>query len=167
MRVYDRVRNQLRGFDGSGSEVSPVDLPPVPFTEVSPRQFAGAGFELRQAELTGDVRGRLGEADRQQVLNQMAQRVSGSPLELATYLPHYVDFRCDDDGTMWLHAFDPDAGGLNGGPRWLRTSPDGVARDVHLPDRFDALRFSDSRIWGVYRDELDVPSVASIPLQPG
>lgn len=167
VRVYDRVRNQLRGFDGSGSEVAPVDLPPVPFTEVSPRQFAGAVFELRQAELTGDVRGRLGDADRQRLLNQMAQGVSGSPRELATYLPHYVDFRCSEDGTMWLHPFDPDAGGLNGGPRWLRISPDGVARDVYLPDRFDALRFSDSRIWGVYRDELDVPSVASIPLPGG
>ncbi len=167
VRVYDRVRNQLRGFDGSGSEVGPVDLPPVPFTEVSARQFAGAVFELRQAELTGDVRGRLGEADRQRLLNQMAQGVSGSPRELATYLPHYVDFRCSEDGTMWLHPFDPDAGGLNGGPRWLSISSDGVARDVHLPDRFDALRFSDSRIWGVYRDELDVPSVASIPLPGG
>ncbi|MXY30416.1 MAG: hypothetical protein F4043_01585 [Gammaproteobacteria bacterium] len=167
VRVYDRVRNQLRGFDGSGSEVAPVDLPPVPFTEVSPRQFAGAVFELRQAELTGDVRGRLGEADRQRLLNQMAQGVSGSPQELATYLPHYVDFRCSEDGTIWLHPFDPDAGGLNGGPRWLRISPDAGPRDVHLPDRFDALRFSDSRIWGVYRDELDVPSVASIPLPTG
>ena len=167
VRVYDRVRNQLRGFDASGSEVAPVDLPPVPFTEVSPRQFASAVFGLRQAELTGDVRGRLGEADRQRLLNQMAAGVSGSPQELATYLPHYVDFRCSEDGTMWLHPFDPDAGGLNGGPRWLRISPDGVARDVHLPDRFDALRFSDSRVWGVYRDELDVPSVASIPLPTG
>lgn len=167
VRVYDRVRNQLRGFDGSGAEVAPVDLPAVPFTEVSPRQFAGAVFELRQAELTGDVRGRLGETDRQRLLNQMARGVSGSPQELATYLPHYVDFRCSEDGTMWLHPFDPDAGGLNGGPQWLRISPDGVARDVHLPDRFDALRFSDSRIWGVYRDELDVPAVASVPLPAG
>ena len=167
VRVYDRVRNQLRGFDASGSEVGPVDLPPVPFAEVSPRQFAGAVFELRQAELTGDVRGRLGDADRQRLLNQMAAGVSGSPQELATYLPHYVDFRCSEDGAMWLHPFDPDAGGLNGGPRWLHISPDGAAREVLLPDRFDALRFSDSRIWGVYRDELDVPSVASIPLPGG
>ncbi len=167
VRVYDRVRNQLRGFDGSGAEVGPVDLPPVPFTEVSPRQFAGAVFELRQAELTGDVRGRLAETDRQRVLNEMAQGVSGSAQELASYLPRYVDFRCSADGTMWMHPFDPDAGGLNGGPRWLRIRPDGVVREVRLPDRFDALRFSNSRIWGVYRDELDVPSVASIPLPAG
>lgn len=30
MRVYDRVRNQLRGFDGPGTDVEPVDLPAVP-----------------------------------------------------------------------------------------------------------------------------------------
>ena len=167
VRVYDRVRNQFRGFDGSGAEADPIDLPPVPFTEVTPRQFAGAVFELRQAELTGDVRGRLGEADRQRLLNQMAQNVSGSPQELATYLPRYVDFRCGEDGTMWLHPFDRDAGGLNGGPVWLRISPDGLAREVRLPDRFDALRFSDARIWGVYRDELDVPSVAAIQMPAG
>ena len=167
VRVYDRVRNQLRGFDESGAEVNPVSLPPIPFREVTPRQFAGAVFELRQAELTGDVRGRLGEADRQRLLNQMAQNVNGSPQELATYLPRYVDFRCGEDGTMWLHPFDPDAGGLNGGPVWLRISPEGAAREVRLPDRFDALRFSDARIWGVYRDELDVPSVASIRMPAG
>ena len=164
VRVHDRVRNQLRGFDGSGAEVGPIDLPPVPFTEVSPRQFAGAVFELRQAELTGDVGGRLGDADRTRVLNQMTQMVSGSPQELASYLPRYVDFRCSEDGTMWLHPFDPDAGGLNGGRLWLRIPADGAVQDVRLPERFDAFRFSGSRIWGVYRDELDIPSVAFIPL---
>ena len=164
VRVHDRVRNQLRGFDASGTEVGPIDLPPVPFTEVRPRQFAGAVFELRQAELTGDVRARISEADRLRLLNQMAQGVSGSPQELASYLPRYVDFRCSEDGTMWMQPFDPDAGGLSGGPLWLRIAPDGATREVRLPDRFDAFRFSSSAIWGVYRDELDIPSVASISL---
>ena len=135
VRVHDRVRNQLRGFDASGTEVGPIDLPPVPFTEVRPRQFAGAVFELRQAELTGDVRARISEADRLRLLNQMAQGVSGSPQELASYLPRYVDFRCSEDGTMWMQPFDPDAGGLSGGPLWLRIAPDGATREVRLPDR--------------------------------
>lgn len=164
LRVHDRVRNQLRGFDGSGTEVAPVDLPPVPFSEVSPRQFAAAVFGLRQAEVTGDVATRLSAADSLRLLDQMAQRVEGAPHELASYLPRYVDFRCEEDGTMWLQPLDLDAGGLSGGPLWLRIRPDGSARDVRLPARFDALRFSGSRIWGAYRDELDVPSIASIPL---
>ena len=164
VRVHDRVRNQLRGFDGAGTEVDPIDLPRVPFTEVTSRQFAAAVFPLRQAEVTGDVTTRLSEADSLRLLNQMAQRVQGAPHELASYLPRYVDFRCDENGTMWLQPLDLDAGGLSGGPRWLRIAADGTVRGVRLPDRFDAMRFTTSRIWGVYRDEFDRPSVASVPL---
>ena len=167
VRIYDRVRNQLRGFDGSGAELRPIDLPPVPFTEVTPRQFAKAVFPIRQAELTGDVWSRLSPEDSLRVLNQAAQSVRGEPTELASYLPRYVDFRCSEDGTMWMNPIDLDAGGLKGALVWLRITPDGAIREVHLPERFDALRFSDSRIWGVYRDEVDIPVVASIRLPAG
>ena len=170
VRVHDRVRNQLRGFDGSGTEVDPVDLPPVPFTDVTPRQFAAAVFGMRQAELTGEVAGRLTEEDSLRVLDRIAGAVRGRPHELASYLPRYVDLRCTEDGTMWMHPLDPDVGGLGGGPRWLRIAPDGATataaavQEVYLPDRFDAFRFTESRIWGISRDENDVPSVASIVL---
>ena len=167
VRIYDRVRNQLRGFDGSGAEVRPIDLPPVPFTEVTPRQFAKAVFPIRQAELTGDVWSRLSSEDSLRVLNQAAQSVRGEPRELASYLPRYVDFRCSESGTMWINPIDLDAGGLKGASVWLRIEPDGAIREVYLPERFDALRFSDSRIWGVYRDEVDIAVVASIRLPAG
>lgn len=164
VRIHDRVRNQLRGFDGTGAEVQPIDLPPVPFTEVTPRQFAKAVFPIRQAELTGDVWSRLSPEDSLRVLNQAARSVQGEPRELASYLPRYVDFRCSESGTMWMNPIDLDAGGLKGALTWLRITPDGAIREVHLPERFDAFRFSDSRIWGVYRDEFDIPAVASIGL---
>lgn len=164
VRVHDRVTNQLRGFDGSGAELPPIYLPPVPFTEVTARQFAGAVFAIRRAELTGDVWSRLSPEDSVQVMNQMVRSVSGRPSELASYLPRYVDFRCSPDGTMWLNPVDLDAGGLRGATLWLRIALDGTIREVHLPERFDALRFSDSRVWGVFRDGLDVPVVASIGL---
>ena len=167
VRVYDRVTNQLRGFDGSGAELPPIILPPVPFTEVTARQFAGAVFAIRQAELTGDVWSRLSPEDSVRVMNQMVRSVNGRPSELASYLPRYVDFRCGADGTMWLNPVDLDAGGLKGATTWLRIASDGNIREVRLPERFDAFRFSESRVWGVYRDELDVPSVASIRLPVG
>ena len=167
VRVHDRVTNQIRGFDGSGVEIPPINLPPVPFTEVTPRQFAGALFAIRQAELTGDVWSRLSEEDSLRVLNEMVRSIQGRPHELASYLPRYVDFRCSADGTMWLNPVDLDAGGLSGASIWLRIATDGAIREVRLPARFDALRFSDSRVWGVYRDEFDVPSVASIALPAG
>lgn len=167
VRVYDRVRNQLRGFDGSGTEVEQIDLPPVPFTEVSASQFARAVFGMRQAEVTGAVGVRLTAEDSARVLDQMVGMVRGQPHELASYLPRYVDLRCGDHGTMWMQPLGLDLGGLRGGRLWLRVAPDGGVREVRLPARFDALRFSASRVWGVYRDENDLPSVASVGLRDG
>ncbi len=167
LRVYDRVRNQLRGFTRSGEEISPIDLPPVRLTEVTPLEFARAVFPLRRAEVTGAVGARLTPQDSVRLLNQMAQSLSGNPRELAAYLPRYVDFRCSDDGTMWLQPIDLEVGGLKGGRAWFRISPDGKVREIRLPARFDALRFTPDRIWGVQRDELDVPSVAWIELPGG
>ncbi len=167
VRVYDRVRNQLRGFDGSGTEVEPVDLPPVPFTEVSARQFARAVFGLRQAEVTGAVGVRLTAEDSARVLDQLAGMVNGQPHELASYLPRYVDLRCSEDGTIWMQPLDVELGGLRGGRLWLRIAPGGGVREVRLPERFDAFRFRASRVWGVYRDENDIASVASIALPRG
>lgn len=167
VRVYDRLGNQLRGFDGSGTEVEPIDLPPVPFTEVSARQFARAVFGMRQAEVTRAVGVRLTAEDSARVLDQLAGMVQGQPHELASYLPRYVDLRCSEDGTVWMQPLDVELGGLRGGRLWLRIAPDGVARGVRLPERFDAFRFSASRVWGVYRDENDIASVASITLPRG
>lgn len=172
VRVHDRVRNQLRGFDGSGAEADPIELPPVPFTDITPRQFAAAVFRMRQAQLTSDVAARMTEEDSLRVLDRIARTVRGRPHELASYLPRYVDLRCTGDGTIWMHPLDPDVGGLSGGSRWLRIASDaagipaGTVQEVYLPDRFDAFRFTESRIWGISRDENDIPSVASIAL-PG
>lgn len=167
VRVHDRVRNQLLGFDGSETEVDPIDLPPVPFTEVSARQFARAVFGLRQAEVTGSVGVRLTAEDSARVLDQMVGMVKGQPHELASYLPRYVDFRCGEDGTMWMQPLDVELGGLRGGRLWLRIAPDGDVREVWMPERFDAFRFLPSRVWGVYRDESDIASVASVALPRG
>ena len=38
----------------------------------------------------------------------------------AAVLPQYVDFRCNDDGTMWLRPMDLEAGGMAGSMTWLR-----------------------------------------------
>jgi len=167
VRVYDRVRNELRGFTRDGREVPPVELPAVRLTEVTPLQFARAVFPLRQAEVTGAVGSRLSSEDSVRVLNQMARGLKGEPQQLAAYLPRYVDFRCSDDGTLWMQPIDLELGSLRGGPLWLRITGDGEAREVHLPERFDALRFAPDRIWGIQRDELDVASVAWIGLTRG
>jgi hypothetical protein len=164
IRAYDRVRNQLRGFDPQGNEIQAVDMPPVQLTEATPREFARAVFELRQAEVTGEVGSRLSASDSLRVINEMIQGIRGEPDQLADYLPRYVDFRCADDGTMWMHPLDLEAGGLEGGLTWLRIDPDGVTREVLFPERFDPLRFTPSRVWGIQRNELDVASIAWVDL---
>jgi len=160
LRIYDRVRNELRGFGVSGAELDPVQLPSMDLSDVTPREFAGAVFGLRQAEVTGGVANRLSPDDSIRILNSMANSVNGNPAQLAGYLPRYVDFRCSDAGTMWLRPLDLEVGGLAGGPDWLRVALDGRSRLVSFPERFDALRFTEDRAWGVQRDEFDVASIA-------
>lgn len=164
LRLYDFVRDELRGFAAEGVELDPVPVPP-PFTEATPRQFARATFDLAVAERAGAVTTGMAEmsaADSTQILNGVIQRLEGTPQQLGGLLPKFVDFRCSDDGTMWLRPLDVERGGMRGGPAWLRIAPDGEIRKVRFPERFDPYRFGSQRIWGVQRDEFDVASVAWI-----
>lgn len=164
LRVFDRVRHQLRGFDRSGAELPTIDLPPeTRITQVGPRQFAQVVFPLRQAEMTGGG-SHLSEADSARLLNEMVGGLQGSPTELAAYLPMFSDFRCSPQGTMWLRPFDADEGGLSGGRSWLEISPNGAAREIEFPQGFDPFRFADGRVRGVQRDQFDVASIAWAPL---
>lgn len=164
LRVFDRVRHQLRGFDRSGAELPTIDLPPeTRITQVGPRQFAQVVFPLRQAEMTGGG-SHLSEADSARLLNEMVGGLQGTPTELAAYLPMFSDFRCSPQGTMWLRPFDADEGGLSGGRGWLEISPNGAVREIEFPQGFDPFRFADGRVWGVQRDQFDVASIAWAPL---
>ena len=166
IRVYDQIRNQVRGFSRAGVELEPTILPPARYTEVTPRQFARATLELAAAEAMGEVPSHIGlsAADSARILDSLIPRLNLAPNQLANLLPTYVDFRCDETGTQWLRPFDLAAGGLRGGPTWLRIAPDGSMQEVRLPDRFDPYRFTAERIWGVQRDEFDVASVAWIAI---
>ena len=165
VRLYDFVRDEVRGYAANGEEVRTVPVPP-PYTEVTPRQFALAAFELAAAERAGAVTEGVAEmspADSAQLLNMMVGRLEGTPEQLGAMLPKFVDFRCGDDGTMWLRPIDLERGGMQGSATWLRIDGDDV-REVRFPDRFDPYRFTDGRAWGVVRDELDVASVAWVEL---
>jgi hypothetical protein len=162
LRVHDRIRNEIRSFNPLGVEVEAIPLPPIAFSEVTSLQFAKAIFPLRQAEMAGNVWENMSTADSARLMNEMVQGVRGTPEQLAQYLPRYVDFRCSDDGTMWLQPFDVDTGALAGGPLWLRITASGITEEVRFPDRFDPFRFTSERVWGVQRDELDVASIAWI-----
>lgn len=164
LRVYDRVQNQLRGFDRDGAETAPIELPERRIESVTATEFAQAIFPLLQAETTGNVAGQLSADDSASIAREQVQRNRSSGAQLAAYLPEWVDLRCTPSGTMWVQPVDLEGGGIDGGRSWFRLSHDGVATEVQLPVRFDAFRFTDDRIWGVARDALDVQTVAWIPL---
>ena len=166
LRVHDRVRNEIRSFNPMGVELEATPLPPVAFSEVTPRQFAKAIFPLRKIEMAGNVWENMSAADSARLMNELVQGVRGTREQLAQYLPRYVDFRCSDDGTMWIQPFDVETGSLSGGPVWLRITSSGLREEVRFPDRFDPFRFTPGRIWGVQRDELDVASIAWINTPP-
>jgi hypothetical protein len=160
VRLYDFVRDELRGFTAAGTELEPIPVPPL-FIEVTPRQFARAAFDLAVVERAGAVTAETPEispADSAMIVDGLAGRLEGTPQQLAALLPKFVDFRCADDGTMWLRPLDLERGGMRGGPAWLRIAGDEL-REVRFPERFDPYRFTGGRVWGVLRDELDVASV--------
>lgn len=162
IRVYDRQLNQIRLIGSDGSELAPIGLPPDGLTSVSERDFVRAVLGLMMAERLGAVGGQVSPEDSVQLLNEAVGQLDADPEQLADFLPRYVDLRCGDDGAIWIRPFDVEVGGLRGGPTWLHIAADGATRRVTLPDRFDAFRFLDGRIWGVQRDEFDVASVAWI-----
>ena len=162
IRVYDRLRNEVRGFSPDGAELDAVPLPPIRLTEVAPEQFARAIFAFRQAEMTGEVGSDLSSADSARLISQIVQQSPWDPNQLATVLPRYVDLRCTDEGVLWMQPFDPTIGGLVGGRTWIRVTEAG-ATEVVFPERFDPFQFATDRIWGIQRDELDVASVAWVP----
>lgn len=169
VRFYDFNRDELRGFTAEGRELDPIPVPP-PFTEVTARQFARAAFDLAVAERAGAVHPGIAEmspADSMQILNSVVARLEGTPRQLGQLLPKYVDFRCAEDGTMWLRPLDLERGGMQGGPAWLRIAPDGRTHEVRFPERFDPYRFTSDRVWGVLRDDFDVASVVWTEMPQG
>lgn len=164
LRVYDRLGNQVRAFSSDGTELAATPLPPPRFTTVTHREFGRAVLGLIMAEQMGAVGGQVSPEDSLRILNQALANSQGEPEQLAQFLPRYVDFRCEPDGTLWLRPLDLELGGLRGGPAWLRVRRDGTTHEVRFPERFDPYRFTAERVWGVQRDELDVASIAWIEL---
>lgn len=168
IRVFDRMRNQVRGFASDGTEIEAVALPPTRYTEITPEEFIRATFYVGVIEAMSDVTGRtdVSPQDSARILQGLRSRLDAPPAQLANLLPRYTDFRCDWNGTLWLRPLDLDFGILEGGPVWIRISADGTHQRMRFPDRFDPYRFSVQRVWGVMRDSLDVATLVWVSIPP-
>jgi len=166
IRVYDRLRNEVRKFTRDGVELEALALPPARHGMVTAGQYGRALFHLALIEAAPVVpsSGKIdaSPADSARIMDGLMSRLKAPPDQLANLLPRYLDLRCDENGTLWMQPFDIDMGGLEGGPVWLRITSDGETNEVRVPDGFDPYRFTSERIWGVQRNELDVASVAWI-----
>lgn len=162
IRVYDRLRNEVRGFTPEGEELNPIPLPPVSPTSVTDRQFGKAVLGLVAAEAIGALGRQVSPEDSLELLDRLLPEMKGEPEQLRSFLPMYVDMRCGEGSELWLRPFDVEVGGLKGGPTWLRIARDGTRVETRFPDRFDLFRVTSDRVWGVLRDEVDRASVAWI-----
>ena len=158
--VYDRLRNQLRGFSPTGREFPAWDLPDPAFNELSRDEFAQAVLDVAAFEAAGSIELEPPAVDTAALLPAIYARMRGNDRELAAVLPRYTDLRCSDDNVIWMRRFDPIDGGLRGSTTWLRVTGNGSWREVTFPERFDPRRFRAGRAWGVLRDTYDVASIA-------
>ena len=164
VRFHDRLRNEIRGYSRDGGELPSMPLPPPAFTEASEDEFARGVFGLLLAERLGEVGGRVTAADSTRLMNEMRAEMQGDTDLYGRFLPRYVDFRCGDDGAVWIQPIDLEKMDLQGGRTWLHVSSGGLSKTVEMPDRFDPLRFVGGQIWGVQRDEFGLASIGWIDL---
>ena len=71
--------------------------------EVTHREFARVILDLAAVERMGQVpSGGVGMsgADSAQILSEFLRSLDAPPAQLANVLPRYVDYRCDDEGTL-------------------------------------------------------------------
>jgi hypothetical protein len=83
---------------------------------------------------------------------------------LSAVFPEYADLHCVADDVIWLQPFDV-GGNLGRGPVWLRIRQEAEPQEVQFPEAFRPLRFTDDRVWGAYKGEFHVESVAWIPIR--
>ena len=170
MALYDPQTNSIRRLTQGGEELGSHALPPERLLKVTlERAFALLYRPMMLAMERPDGPQTEGFPTDSAALFEMFKAEVGPSISETDLFPEYKHLACaGPSGTLWLQIFNAESTGrsLGDGPEWLRIGPDGVVRQVVFPPNFAPLRFTDDRVWGSHKGELDVESVAWIELQP-
>ena len=169
MGLYDPLTNSVRRLTAAGGEIDSLALGPERRLEVTMESLWALLYPwmMSEAEAAGEFS--PDSAMNHALLKEAIAEEGGLEASTSSVFPEYVYLACGgSDGTLWLQVFDMESPGrsLGAGPEWLRIAPGGAIRRVVFPGSFSPLKFTDDRIWGSHRGELDVESVAWI-VTPG
>ena len=167
MALYDPLTNSVRRLTADGTEIGSHGLPPERRLEMTMERLWPLFYRVIMAAAEGPDAGGL-PPDSAMLYEMMKGGIAeeGGLSEAASdVFPEYRSLACGgSDGSLWLQIFDMESRvrWLADGPEWLRIGPDGAIRRIVFPESFSPLRFTDDRIWGSHRDELEIESVAWI-----
>ena len=94
---------------------------------------------------------------------ELQSRWAEAQAEAAKVFPEYADLQCDGSSRLWIQPYDLENRDLGRGPVWRQPDPTG-GKVLRLPNNFLPKKFAKDRIWGLVRDENDVPSIAWVKL---
>lgn len=152
--LYSPLTNTLELRAPGGASVLSYKLPQERELEVTQARFL---------EMSTPAMIELG-MDTAQMRQELQVKWPEFSQSVSAVFPEYADLHCVTSDVIWLQLFDV-GGNLGRGPSWLRITQGMDPQKVQFPEPFRPLRFTDDRVWGAYRGEFDVESIAWIPIR--
>jgi hypothetical protein len=157
--IYDPLTRTIRRFSAVGASESSISVRAGQPVEVTLDRIFGAIWVQERENKRPEFR-----QDSAAMYRQFVKESEEIQDQLATHFPEFIGLHCTGHDTFWLQRLSVTAGRMGRGPDWLMLRSDGRMSEVKLPSHFRPYRFDTDRVWGVTRDQWDVPSVAWIRL---
>jgi len=157
--VLDPIARSLYLIDSGWEERDSLSVPwdHLPLTRADRLNYLSGQME---AELRGQ------QIESSEMETMLARAEEGSRDQFPVLAPLAVDIRCSQGG-VWVQKYDAASHPLGFGRTWHVFPFDGSSSEhsaVTLPPGFRLVRVSDSHLWGVVTDDMDLQRIASIPL---